>query len=734
MSIGFDPPSIPVWQSAANIVVGRYDVEAETFSKLDNVRCERIEYRMGSTPGAAQFSYILDNSGAYSDANYPTSFEDVWPLGDASKALAIGTEIIVYAVDSNNEVDVLFHGHVENPQINVTGQGQGATFTAADVSMRCFDRPIGGAYQRDANDPQEGRVTQTDLVARFNPDGNPNATPGGYDVDQGEDTSHPVFLDSTLVLDPDQRRFWTLGMFARSLFQTRDTDELKWVDSPTAHFADETIDHDLQSIKPASGNAGPIDLDDPSTYVAEDILIDDVVASDRPWPEVLETTLNRHGFDMRFDLNQKASDTSGSPPVPTHKVILSRSDGTFEPNPLDLYLQDGDALDPGKTNVGQLSAMRDAHGIQNQFAIASKLNRYEASFVLAPLFAIDAGDASDSNTIAGFSIQASASENAAVRTKYRWYGVDEASEGHWDYTAAAIVDTTPFDFSPILGSPDASGNPQYVVRHRPALGTTLLSEDDSLRPRKVQLAISKDYSGKVPSVWDGTGSWQDTGGLGWKLLKDRLGIEITVENPNAWTIAKAAGAANVMGGANVIRAIEAQATPTSSTPQFYLRLTCVIEGDQSLDVTAKKRDFSPSPFTVARSIEGRDVYEKQVVHSSSVYGANETATPRDDTMDALSQANAFRSQNEFPRVTARVMIPRLSLAYKVGDRIRKIIGREIDFRSNGGASAKESPRYPTVVGVTFDFSANKQTTTLELSDGDRVVDRRAYRQTNQDEE
>jgi hypothetical protein len=52
----------------------------------------------------------------------------------------------------------------------------------------------------------------------------------------------------------------------------------------------------------------------------------------------------------------------------------------------------------------------------------------------------------------------------------------------------------------------------------------------------------------------------------------------------------------------------------------------------------------------------------------------------------------------------------------VGDRIARINGRDISFQTNIGAGQGESPVYPMVVGLTWDFTGGRQATILQLTD------------------
>jgi hypothetical protein len=63
-----------------------------------------------------------------------------------------------------------------------------------------------------------------------------------------------------------------------------------------------------------------------------------------------------------------------------------------------------------------------------------------------------------------------------------------------------------------------------------------------------------------------------------------------------------------------------------------------------------------------------------------------------------------------------VTIPNLITAFRVGDRIARINGRDISFQTNIGVDQGESPVYPVVVALTWDFSGERQATILELAD------------------
>ncbi len=137
---------------------------------------------------------------------------------------------------------------------------QAVTFVAVGVAIRCWDTPIAGRPQRNADDPQNGAVVMTDLPFRFNPADNgpraiggflPNCTPDGYDVNENGDSPYPVFLDPNIDRDPDPRTFWNLSYAVRTIlaiYNTQSDDSL--VDNPDFGVLDAL----LQNRRPLEGS------------------------------------------------------------------------------------------------------------------------------------------------------------------------------------------------------------------------------------------------------------------------------------------------------------------------------------------------------------------------------------------------------------------------------------------------------------------------------------------------
>jgi len=219
----------------------------------------------------------------------------------------------------------------------------------------------------------------------------------------------------------------------------------------------------------------------------------------------------------------------------------------------------------------------------------------------------------------------------------------------------------------------------------------------------------------VPGLWDGSGTWQPIAG-GWELLDDRLGIQVAVEDPECWPIGDYTGT-SPQEPSLTLRGITSQANPASPNTRFILRLTTVIEDDLMLPAVIPARKASPTVFTVRRRVDARDHFRLETIAPGSLYNpGTKPIIARDDTSLALGHANQLRAAHELPPLAGRVTIPSLITAFRVGDRVGRINGREISLQTNIGTGCGESPVYPVIVSLTWDFTGQRQATILELAD------------------
>jgi len=706
-TITYDPKPTPLDGDAIPILVYRFDPAAEEgrFTRLANVNCRRISFKEGPYPSTAEFEYLFDDRAT---SQFPHQFEDVWPLtAEGPAVVKTDDRLVVYGITAAGVRRLIFDGFAQVPQVDVSPDSQAVTFTAYGTPIRAWDIPIGGAYYRHADlatDSDEDHIVATDWPTRFNPDQLPNCTPPANDTG-GSTVAYPSFLEGRLVRDPDPRSFWTVGKAVRYLLTHWNTYDDPDVSIVSPSFTG--LDALLQARRPKAGQF--YDPNDPATYVASDVVLRDYDATGKAWPDVVSELCGFAGAQFRFRLTQDADDE------PVWSVVFFRKDASDAMAPKDLLFQStGEILDLSRTNVSNLGVSRDSGGVANSFTIETDPVQFEVSIVLGLGYSPSSGDATDRKK---FLLSTLASGTSNDRKKYREYVADEAGDGHWDLDTSSWLVGAALDLSGIVGQGQAPGA-TYVRRLRPADGRKLFSKDSTGVNFKATLCLSRDYAGPSPAVWDGTGHWQPIPGS-WELLKDRFGIRVTAEDPEAWSTGKYTGS-NPQNPGESIRGITSQADPSGSeqaTKRFFLMLTAVIDSDAMILAKASKRDASPTRFVRERRLDAKDHFVQQVITSKSWY--NLTANPKiakDDTPKAAAQAEAERAAQEFPPLVGTCTIPWLTNSYRVGDRIAQVGGRNASLQTNAGTNAGESPQYPFITGIDYEFGDERQMTVLRYSD------------------
>ena len=535
----------------------------------------------------------------------------------------------------------------------------------------------------------------------------PNASPSTADAGTGT-FKYPTFLDpnktGTDSASKAYPRMWTLPMAVAHLLYRYNPSPSGTVSNPTRS----TLDTLLVSREPITGT--PFDPTNPASYTARDIQVPDAPITGRSWPAVVHDLVKDCGFGMRVDLS---ADVHG---IPQQALTLFLKQAST-PKPLYLPTR-GTALDPARCNVASADMGRDLAPVVNQWTVQGALLRYEFTCLLAPGFPSASTDASGDSAIEAFSLN-QADPTAAVSDKYRVWVLAEGGDTYYLNGSTTAIPNLATDMSGVLGSPVA-GVAQYVKRRRVPIGQ-LLTTDDNGVPLKATLQIGTTTGSAPPYPAVDLGSsitnWQDIEG-GWTLLKDRIGIRITIENPERWFIGESVSGAYPDG---VVRAVSAIAAASSDNPAFFLRLTCVVEGDQALKYTATRQITSPIGYPIEREIDARDRLFKNTVAANSRF-ASTAAVVRDDTELAKAEAIAYRTASDSGVFQGDVEIPRFTAYYQIGDRINGLTGRNLSFRTDDGGT-DFSPTYPMVVARRWDFDGG-QRTTLQLSDAG--LDRRQY--------
>lgn len=757
----------------AQIGAYRYDASEEgqaAYTFLPNIYCLQVQSKEGPEPSTAQFQYILDDSSLNAsegdpedqDETFPSQFEELWPLESPASEYKVvaGDRMVVLETDPEGNQRVLWDGFAQIPQVDLSPRSQSVHFVGVGVAIRLWDSVIGGRVQRDGSKPTAvGTATSavpTDLPTRFNPAdprneaGLANCTPDDCDetLEDEDENEYPVFLDPHIDTPADSttdyrspapspevpyQTYWTLGKAVRYLLATanigRDDNDDLWVDNPDFSVLDDLF----KNFKPSGSFYDP---GDSSTYEAKDILIRDYDATNKPLPEVLWDLLAQNGFRYRFVTEGQAGEpnedgTTTETPYTYIDFYRFDADGPTEPKQLRLPVSRSD-LDPSGCNVSSFSAVQDLNGLVNQWEIETEPIRYEVSVLLAPGFEPTNGDeVASTSTRQKFLLSNLDNATGAEREKYRlWIANEAGQDGYWSIENQAFRKpkdalNDPIDFTDVFKPHDSqekdADDPNYVERYRPG-ANRLLSLDPSGKPYRAQLAFSRDYAGAdPPCLWDGTGTWQVINGS-YRILREKLGIYITAESPEAWEIGVPGPDETKIEISGSLHAITCLSNPSGSggskqQQQFWLRLTTVIEGDHCLDAVAEDRPASPYPFTVSRRIDAKDHFKKEVIAKCSAFNTSgDEIVSRDDSDEALAYARQYRSAHEFPPLAGNAHIPWFTRSYSVGDRIDEITGRDVDLQTNAGAEQGEGAYYPFVVAVTWDFRGNQQSTTLQLSD------------------
>lgn len=763
--------------------VGIYDpvvvlrLSASGYELLPHVRAVSDSTREGPEPGSARCYFVFDDTLSAA-IGAPTRIEQVW--GYSANAgrwrVKVDDRIVLAQIvppppsrppSTKPSLRVLFAGFASSPQADLSDGAERVTFTVIGQPVREWDTPLPGAVYRDAHSVDEAGLWNadrrlndydhfTDLPCRFNPDGLPNATP--VDHDSGEDPggtkSYPVFLDPLVVRTPDVRRPWTVAMAARYILQVGNPAQ-RWVRHDEVLWQ---IDGLLKVRVPTSAD-GVIDPDDPDSYEWADVLCQDLDVTGKTWPEALHALLAPHGwtFTWRISTGKDASDPADPDAAdrPVWQLDIYRKDDPPASRTVGLQPA-GQVLDTARTNLGRAGLNFDTAHIVNAFVVDTTPVVYETSFVLAPLFHIDVADAAYPTR----KRYARPSGSHARRRDYRWFGLDETGDGHWDLTLGKWLEvsaTTPDSDSvdkfgellealaKIFRDPgsvadfawnDDEIKQRFAVRRRPArreLVTRDTATGKALSAR-LQVVEASKYPGLVPGPFDpaaldtGGGTLQDIEQGGWDLLPDRLGIVLTCDDPNGWEIGQPkdviGGVSKIIPGSpfpsGKIGVVESLANPgyhgSVTTKRFHLILTCVIEGDRGLAAKAGRRVGSPLMRSVTRRDDARDRYRKDVIDPSSVLSeAGSQVASRDDTTVASRHAAARRSAHESATLAGTLSVDRLVRSIRIGDAVTAIKGREISLRSVGGAAQLEGPRYPVVVGIDRTFTP-RLSTTFHLQD------------------
>lgn len=690
-------PPVPPVRPATPVQVFRYPSDSESEDEeegkptlLPNVYCLGIQEGLGD-PGSATFRYVFDQRPLWEGA--PQYIEQA--LSTAFKGKLViepGDRLLVLATQPDGTQVWIFDGYVLDFNGAIAPDAEGVTLTAAGIARHATDEKISDVLQRRATKPDDGSGksdVEVQLVPQFNPRGRPNRTPD--QANSGKvPHDYPIFLDPLLTGDPPKQKFWTLADAVRYIL-FRHNDE-QYVQNPEKG---QTLDNLLVSREPKSDT--DFNPADPSTYDAKPIIVSDIPFLGMSWWALVDKLIEPYGFTMWPDLQT----TQKGEPKTVVKIALKQL-GPVKPLLLDAR---GERFDASKNNVAAADLGRTVATVQNVIILQGGLKEYECSLILAPGWPTQPGDGATAEAMAKFHSTDPAFATSANFDAYRLWVFDEAGEGHYaNGSSTKLKDLPSLD--------DILGEKEYVERRRRPLGQ-LFKADSNGKPLQYRLSISTDYTGDYPAVWDGTGTWQHCSG-GFRLLQDRIGIRITIENPNMWNIGNGQ-AAGLPYPTGFVKAIESFAAPNATNKPFFLRLTCVIQGDKCIQSKPPRSSASALDFDVQEVVDARDRYVYQERSAKSEFNNDDDPeVVRDDTEKMDAEAKAVRADKEAGVFDAEIHIPRFTRYYELGDRISQIEGRGLPFRTDNGGQGY-APVLPLVVARRWDFTQG-QHTYLTLSD------------------
>lgn len=691
-----NPPAVPLSRPPARIVVYRVNeltAGPPTYEMMPNLRCLSYHILDGAEPGSARFRYSFgDILGNPKD---PQRIEDVFPIDAAPNPGLVATDdlLAVTQIYDDGTEYIRFSGYVQLPQVDLGPTTESATFECLATPIREFDTPLKGAVYRAGDVPSNIIDVQTDLPIRFNPDGKPNACLDANMSGTAPDL-YPVFMDVKIIRVPEVRTYFTLSKAASHIQQQGNGSQIHVNNCPV-----NILNNVLQAYEPIADGT-PVDLNDPTTYTTKDIIVPDVDVTGDAWPTALEKLIKPHGFGMRWNLDWDKNRYI----IWTLEVF---DESSLTPRK-SLYIQKaGSTYDPSQTNVASLSLVRDRHALFNDIVVDTAPVAYEASFILACGFYRAAGDISTlRNYVEG---------SPTFQTDpYRLFIFGEAG----DPWAANVGDAVGLGVLPslnkVLGKPvaDASGKliSQYAVRRRKPIGE-LFTQDASKKPLHWELWISKDYPASGPEVYDPTktATWEKISNGGIELLPDQIGIRLTMTDPTSWHTG-AKGTDAVVSNAGKLNIVKCLAAPDAANPNFVFRLTCVIEGDKGLIAKAPKRVASPTLFTIRRRPDARDRFKRQIISQYGQYavgGADKDAL--NDTTRATDYADSLRRAHEKAVFAGTVTVSRITNAYRRGDKIDMIVGRNMSLQTNSGIEQGESKAWPVANSFSFTFDPHQET-------------------------
>ena len=389
-SIDYTPGPTQLALNATVVGVFLYDVSQDNgnrYTLLPNIRCEQIQYKEGSEPPSARFSYILDELAGAN--GWPNQFDQIWSLAVAPSPYLVGCDdhLVVLALLPDNTTRVLFHGFARIPQTDLTAASQAVTFVAVGVAIRCWDTPIGGTSPAERRRSSE-RCRRDDGPAvpvqsgrqRSEGDRRFLAQLHARRLRRQRGRRQPVPCLPRPQHRPRPGPAHLLGPFQGGPDHFGD---LQYAERTTRWSTTRISAYSTHCSRIAGRWTGSefYDPSNPATYQTDSNVIRDYDATNQAWPVVVAELLGFHGFGMRW----VCEDDQYGQPYDYLEIYRKDAAGPTSPKPVFLPATGSD-LASSAVNLAAFHAAFDFQSVANQIVVETKPKRYEVSVILAPGF------------------------------------------------------------------------------------------------------------------------------------------------------------------------------------------------------------------------------------------------------------------------------------------------------------------------------------------------------------
>ncbi len=337
-----------------------------------------------------------------------------------------------------------------------------------------------------------------------------------------------------------------------------------------------------------------------------------------------------------------------------------------------LYLQrPGEALDPAKSFVPQLSINFDISNLANKIIGYTSRKQREGTFELNIGWPVSE-DSLDRDALM---------KDPALRKLHPHAGSKFVlnESGAWNILRPGI---TWFDLKSLFdGDPTVATCRKFL----PCLSRVIDGATDKLESRGYVLEFYNVDSTET-NKWE-LRTW------GFSVLQLECGIFFDVIPKELWDAL--------------------QTNPANCR----IRITATIEGDTRTYATADRQESSPNSDDVVMTLDLSDKFHDRKVHSTSqYYGDRANADEADDIIPLQAEVARIRGIEDSAELSCSAVLEGLDHdEYKIGDLITDVKGRNLQLGRNN-PSLFTPQRYLQIMGINYDIRGQRTELLLESTD------------------